>query len=84
MFDRRGLVSVELIDAALTKHVAETRVEQLTERCVARLERWQTANGCDPPVRRIGAVGGSAGQTIEGGGQRLFVSGIRAARRKHG
>ena len=84
VLDRQRLVRVELIDAAVAQHVAQTRIEIVAKRRVARLERRQAAHGGDPAVRVVGAVRDSAGEAIEGGGQRLIVRGIGAARRKHG
>ena len=78
------LVRVELIDAALAQHVAQTLIDVVAEGRVARLERRQAAHGRDPAVRSVGAVGNAAGQPVESGGERLIVRGIGAARRQHG
>jgi hypothetical protein len=84
VIDREGLVRVELIEAAVAQHVAQTRIETVAKRRVPRLERRQATDGGDPAVRVVGAVRGSAGEAIEGGAQCLIVRGIGAARRKHG
>src|SRR5712691_7001065 len=79
----RRLVGVELFDAARAEHLPKAVVNRRGECGVFRGTGRYAADGCDPAVRTVRAIGQAASQAIDDGLQRLIVSRIRPSCRQH-
>src|SRR5687768_12020751 len=84
MFDRGGLVRIQLLDSAIPQDLADPRVYLLWECGVFSGPGWQPPDGGHPPIRRVRAVAEAACEPVESRLQRDVVGRIGAPGWQHG